>query len=150
MSLISKKALLFFTLFVFIGLISCSQINSGGGDVTAPNSNEPYVIESLLCSSLDVNNHPVGIATDFPAGYSVYLWVHWANVRGKHTVSVYWYDPNGEEQHRQTLSFNTQENHQITYFYIETSSSAIAGEWLVSLFLDGQFVRSLAFDIIND
>jgi len=132
-----------------LGLEGCSATKGGGGSVVEPEESEPYIIEALLCSDVTQDNKPVGVSDIFAVGSRIYLWVDWANIKGLHSVEVYWFDPNGDQQFHDRREFDSQTDRQITYFYIETTYSAPQGWWLVEIFLDGKFMRSLAFELVG-
>lgn len=140
-----KLAILQMILFSFL-IINCSQSEGGGSGGIGPDD-APYLIEGILCSDISPEQMPVAIADNFPIGERIYIWLHWANIEGKHDVEVFWYDPDGDLVHEDYFGISTRNNRFINWFFLDTTSSAKPGEWIVSVFLDQQFIRSHVFDL---
>jgi hypothetical protein len=141
MNLVPLGILLFSVL-----LSGCSQTEGGGSGGVGP-SNTPYLIEGLLCSNVTADQKPMAIADYFPIGERIYIWLHWANISGSHAVEVVWYDPDGDQVQQELFEISTKNSRFITWFFLDTTSNAEPGEWLVSVFLDQHFIRSYVFEL---
>ncbi|HEY9186618.1 MAG TPA: hypothetical protein VIR55_01815 [Ignavibacteria bacterium] len=126
--------------FVFT---NCNQ-TSGGGEVLTPGSEDPYIIDAVLCTSIE-NNSPSGITTNFYLGERVYLWVLWANVVKDDKVISVWYDPDNFKKSEYSVVFQSNANRQISISYLDISNFATKGEWIVKLYLNNHFMRSYRF-----
>jgi len=141
-----KNIILLAPFFLILFYLGCGQTEGGGSGGVGPSS-APYLIEGLLCSNVTPEQKPVAIADNYPIGDRIYVWLHWGNIEGKHTVELVWYDPDGDQVHQEMYDISTRNNRFITWFFLDTTSSAKPGEWLVSVFLDQNFVRSYVFDL---
>ncbi|HDL19390.1 MAG TPA: hypothetical protein ENH29_10070 [Bacteroidetes bacterium] len=139
-----KGILMLFLASLF--LFSCGQTEGGGSGGLGP-TDEPYLIEAVLCADVTDEQKPVAITDNFPIADRVYIWLHWANITGTHLTEVYWYDAGGDEVHRDSFQISTKNTRFINWFFLNTTSSAKPGEWSVSVFLDKEFVRSFVFDL---
>ena len=133
--------LIFFALsFHFI---NCNQ-TSGGGEVLTPGSDDPYIIDAVLCTSIE-NNSPSGITTNFFLGERVYLWILWSNVVKDDKVISVWYDPDNFKKSEYSVVFQSNANRQISISYLDISNFATKGEWIVKIYLNNHFIRSYRF-----
>ncbi len=126
--------------------LACDQTKGGGSGGLDP-EDLPYLLEGVLCADISPGQNPVGIVDNFPADSRVYLWLHWANIEGEHIIEIFWDDPEGVQQLEERLDLSTEEDRFISWFFLETTANAKLGEWSVSVFLDGQFVRSYIFEV---
>jgi hypothetical protein len=131
----------FFAVLIFC---SCNKTEGGGSGSLEPGKTDPEIIEGFLCSNVTDNN-PVGIDNSFYPDDKVYLWLSWGNVSGSHKVKLYWVDPNDDVVSEQDESINSKSGKAITHFFIDTTSSAPTGRWIVEVHIDDHFVRSYAF-----
>lgn len=107
----------------------------------------PRVAESLL--ALDVENGvPVGITDIFRLGEFVNLWVHWENLDPPHTVGVVWNDP-ALSEYGTDVDLTAKASEQVTVFTLELSGLSATGRWEVEVYLDGEFMRSHAFLVVE-
>ena len=106
---------LLYILFISLSLCACSQTEGGGSGGIGP-SNAPYLLEGLLCSDVTHDQKPIAIADYFPKGERIYIWLHWANISGAHSVEVVWYDPDGDQVHQELFEISTRNNRFITWF----------------------------------
>ena len=140
-----------FTLAMLLCFVLGCDDNGGQGTVE-PLSNEPIVVESVLC--LDVNDaRPVGI-TDafFESDDKIYLWIYWSNVDLSSEVEVFWYEPGAESaaQH-DSQSIDSLSGYAITWFSIDRPVGNFeVGEWSVDIYIDGLFERSHLFSVLRD
>jgi hypothetical protein len=107
----------------------------------------PRVAESLL--ALDVENGgPVGITDIFRLGEFVNLWVHWERLDPPHTVEVVWNDPLFSS-FSTDVELTAHVSEQVTVFTLELSGLSATGRWEVEVYLDGEFMRSHAFLVVE-
>lgn len=128
--------------FIFV---SCNG-SSSGGEVVTPGIEDAYIIDAALCTSIE-NNLPSGITNYFFTGERVNLWVNWGNIIKGQKVKAEWYKPNNEKQAEYTVAFQSNAERQISINYLDLSSFADKGEWLVRLYIDSRFMRSYRFTV---
>lgn len=131
-------------LCIIIGLFfACSSSEGEGSGSTEPSTNAPEIVEGFLCTGI-FEGQPVGIDNDFFVDDVIYIWLSWCNVIGGHEVSIIWVDPN-EKLIETKDQFKSQRGKMTTYFWLDTTTSAVPGRWIAEVYLDGMFVRSYAF-----
>ena len=140
-----KKYYFILFLIAICSLVGCTASDSGGNTV-APDATETYIIDAVLCTSIE-NNKPAQITNTFFLGERVNLWIYWANVKTGQTVTAEWYDPNGYQRNEHTVTFQAREDRQISITYLDMYSTAATGDWLVKVYLDDIFVRSYLFSV---
>jgi hypothetical protein len=107
----------------------------------------PRVAESLL--ALDVEDGvPAGITDIFQLGEFVNLWVHWENLDPPHTVEAVWNDPTFGS-YATDVELTEDVSEQVTVFTLELSGLSAPGRWEVEVYLDGEFMRSHAFLVVE-
>ena len=131
-------------LFSAFYFLSCDKSEGEGSGSTDPGSDNAEIIEGFICSDV-FDNKPRGIDNDFLQDDVVYLWLSWQNVSGKHEVKIIWVDPEDDIVETSVKSFNSTSGKQITFFFLDTSSSAPTGRWYADIYIDDEFVRSYAF-----
>ena len=130
----------------------CSEQGSGGSIMVNPAHGKPVVIDAAPAIAIN-EDRPDGITNIFyDSSEQVYLWLYWANVKGRHKIEIRWFSPDegsDDEPHREEKrEFNSPNGDQITWFYINRPLSGFTeGEWFVEVFLDDLFERSYVFDI---
>lgn len=140
-----KKYYCIIFLIALCSIVGCDSPEAGGGTVS-PNATETYIIDAVLCTSIEINR-PAHITNIFLPGERVNLWVHWANVKIRQTVTAEWYDPDGYKVSEYSITFQGREDRQISICYIDTHRTSKTGEWLVKIYLDDIFMRSYLFSI---
>lgn len=136
-------------LLAFLTSVGCEKIESEGGGVISPAKDAPYIIECVTCVAVDTQSNPVMVTSTFVVDEAVYLWIRWGNWYKTHAVSVKWFDPDGELQGSYGEELTSDTGFAVTWFFIDTASSAPTGDWWVEIYLDGQFVRSQVFRLIS-
>jgi hypothetical protein len=107
----------------------------------------PRVAESVL--ALDViDDVPAGITDVFRQGERVNLWVHWEGLRPPHTVEAVWIDPAGSEA-TATVRIAGGGAEQVAVSRLELTAGSLTGRWEVELYLDGRFMRSHSFLVVD-
>lgn len=134
-------------ILITLAMVSCDKTEGEGGGGLDPGSDRAEVVEGFVCSGV-FDNKPLGIGNDFIPDDKVYLWLSWGNVYGEHRVRFLWLDPNDHIISEQTIRFNSTSGRQVVYSFIDTTSSAPVGRWIVEVHIDGHFVRSYAFWMI--
>lgn len=128
-------------------LTSCSKDETASGTLVGP-SIGPRVDESQL--ALDViEGAPVGITPLFVRTDVVHLWVRWANLAPPHQGEAVWFNPVGTEVASALVTISAGPSDQVTDFRLDLTPTSTLGRWVVSLYLDGTFHRSHAFDVID-
>ena len=128
--------------------LSCEKTEGSGGGSLEPSSSDPEIIEGFICSGI-FEGKPTGIGNDFFPDDLVYLWLSWANVSGSHKVKIIWLDPSDDIAAETTESFTSKNGKAITHFYIDTTTSSPTGRWIAEVHIDGTFVRSYAFWLLE-
>jgi hypothetical protein len=129
-----------------LALLSACDDERVSGTVVEPLVG-PRVAESLL--ALDVENGvPAGITDIFRLGEFVNLWVHWENLDPPHTVEVVWNDP-ALASFATDVELTANVSEQVTVFTLELSGLSATGRWEVEVYLDGEFMRSHAFLVVE-
>ena len=143
--LLRKLKIVSLLLFPLVNIIilSCDSTEGGGGGGTEPTATAPQIVDGFMCAGI-FEDKPVGIDNDFWVGDHVYIWLSWVNVTGTHEVKILWIEP-GEKLYETKQTYKSQDGKLTTYFWLDTTSSAPAGEWLAEVYLDGNFVRSYSF-----
>ncbi|MDZ7723721.1 MAG: hypothetical protein U5R06_13190 [candidate division KSB1 bacterium] len=133
---------------IFIGLllitvIACEKTEGEGSGGVSPSSSEPRILEAFTCADVQ-DNLPLGIDNQFFVDETIYLWMHWENVQGDHSMRVLWVDPDNDIIEK-TQTFTSESGFYTIYFWIDTSSSAPVGQWLAEIYLNGYLIRSYTF-----
>ena len=128
-------------------ILSCSSTEGGGSGGLEPSVTEPRIVDGFMCANV-FDDRPVGIDNDFWLDDRVYIWLSWENMSGAHTVKILWVDPN-EKLFETRNTYKSDQGNLTTYFWLDTTSSATAGEWLAEVYLDGNFIRSYSFWLNN-
>jgi hypothetical protein len=136
--------------FVFIILISlaCDDTEGKGGGGLQPGSSDPLIIEGFICAGVD-DSKPLAIDNDFFPDDEVYIWLSWEQVSGEHQVKIIWVNPDNDVVTETNSTFNSKNGKWITFYYIDTVNSAPSGKWLAEVYMDGKFVRSYAFWLLE-
>lgn len=137
-----KGILFVFFIFMLMSL-ACEKTEGEGSGGVSPSSSEPRILEAFLCADVK-NNVPLGIDNLFFVDETIYLWVHWENVKGDHSMRVLWVDPENDIIEK-TQTFSSENGYYTIYFWIDTSGSAPTGQWLAEIYLDGNLIRSYTF-----
>ena len=141
-----KKLFLIISLIALCFTVGCEGAKTGG-DVVSPGMTDPYIIDAVLCVSIE-DGKPVSITNLFLLGERINLWIHWANVKTGQTIKTTWHDPSNKQVGESNIIFQAREDRQISISYIDLNkTSTVTGEWLVKVFLDGVFMRSYLFTI---
>jgi hypothetical protein len=120
--------------------------SSSGGEVVTPGVEDAYIIDAALCTGIE-NNLPSGITNYFFTGERVNLWVTWGNITKGQKVKTEWFDPQDEKISEYTVAFQSNAERQISISYLDISSFADKGEWIVRLYIDSRFMRSYRFTV---
>ncbi len=129
------------------GYIYCEKDAEGESGVLTPESEEPYLIDGVLCLGI-VNGKPDRITSYFTSEDVIYLWIEWDNLFEEHEISIYWYNPEGElEYSSEPETIYSPNGRKVVWFSLEPSIPVKTGEWLVEIYLEGSFQRSYLFDI---
>jgi hypothetical protein len=107
----------------------------------------PRVAESLLALNVE-DGIPIGITDVFRLDEYVNLWVHWESLDPPHTVEVVWYDP-AFSSFATDLELEARAPEQVTVFTLELTGLSATGRWEVEVYLDGEFMRSHAFLVVD-
>jgi hypothetical protein len=140
-----KKITLFVILILSVIFYSCDGSTSGG-EVITPGVDDAYIVDAALCTGIE-NSAPSGITNYFFTGERVNLWVTWANVAKDQKVTAEWYQPDNTKLTDYTLYFQSNAERQISISYLDFSSLAAKGEWIVKLYLNNRFMRSYRFTV---
>ena len=137
-------------MIISLGIVTtgCDKVEGEGGGVVSPTEGESYIIESVFCVNVDNESRPILITDTFVVGDIVYYWTRWGNVSETHTVRAEWFDPDGDFQTDTEQTFTAQGGQAITWFFLDTTSSAPEGEWWVDIYFDDEFMRSQIFILI--
>ncbi|MBN1465377.1 hypothetical protein JXA02_06430 [candidate division KSB1 bacterium] len=135
------------SILLFISVIplimACSSTEGQGSGGLEPVVSAPQIVDGFMCAGV-FEDKPVGIDNDFWLDDLVYIWLTWENMNGTHEVKIIWVDP-GDDVYETKKSYSSQDGKLTTYFWLDTTSTAKAGEWLAEVYLDGIFVRSYSF-----
>ena len=131
--------------FPLVGLWGCDDERASGG-VVGPLAG-PRVAESVLALEV-LNGAPVGITDTFLQDEHVNLWVHWQRLDPPHTVETIWVDPDGRERSN-TVEVTDGASEQVTVSRLELTAQSVTGRWTVELYLDGEFMRSHTFLVLD-
>jgi hypothetical protein len=133
---------------ILFALSSCEKTEGQGSGGLDPGSSQPDITEGYICSDV-FDGKPRGIDNSFFADETVYLWLSWVKVPDKHEVKVIWVDPGDDVVETSRQTFTSESGNQITYFFLDTSSSAPVGKWIAEIYLDERFIRSYSFWILE-
>ena len=140
-----------FTLAVLLCfMLGCD--NDGDQGMVEPLSDEPIIVESVLCLDVD-DARPVEITdTFFESDDRIYLWIYWSNVDLSSEVKVSWYEPGTElAVQEDSQSIDSLGGYAITWFSIDKPIGGFEpGDWLVDIYMDGLFERSHLFSVLED
>ena len=134
-------------LLAFAAFISCSSTEGGGSGGVEPLMTAPEIVEGFMCAGI-FEDKPVGIDNDFWLDDPVYIWLSWQNMTGTHEIKILWVDP-AENIFETKQVYKSQRGKLTTYCWLDTTTSARAGEWLAEVYVDDVFVRSYSFWLIN-
>ena len=137
--------------FALIGVLAlavsaCSD-DTVTGDVVSPLEG-PRIIEAQLALEV-VDGAPAGITDIFAVGEFVNLWVHWDRLEPPHEVESVWWDPL-DNFVATTLDITENVPEQVTVFTLELIPVSVTGRWEVEIYVDGEFMRSIIFNVISD
>lgn len=132
-----------------IAILACDKSEGEGSGSLDPGASSAEITEGYICGGIFEDKPTIIDNTFFPDDV-VYLWLSWTNVSGNHNVRVIWLDPSNDVVADYTEKFNSKTGRAVTYFFLDTTSSAPDGQWVVEIEIDGEFVRSYAFWILND
>lgn len=130
---------------LLVGLWGCDDERTSGGAVGPPEG--PRVAESVLALDV-VGGAPVGITDTFLQDEFVNLWVLWQRLDPPHTVETIWINPDGRERSN-IVEVTDAAAEQVTVARLELTSQSLTGRWAVELYLDGEFMRSHAFLVLE-
>ena len=137
----------FFLLSGWLALVlfsACEKTEGEGGGGLEPGRGSPEILEGFFCGYVFEGN-PEAIDNSFFPDENIYLWLSWGQVSGKHEVRIIWLDPEGDVVTETAQQFNSKTGKWITFFFIDTTSSAPLGRWIAEVNIDDQFIRSYAF-----
>jgi len=141
----SPASTLLVVLALTLAIPACDD-ESTRGDVVGPLEG-PRVAESVLALDV-VAGEPAGITNLFLQDEEVNLWVRWQRLEPPHDVEAVWFDPDGGERST-LLEITDRDAEQITVFTLDLTPASTLGRWEVQLFLDGGFMRSHAFQVLE-
>lgn len=78
----------------------------------------------------------------------VNLWVLWQRLDPPHTVETVWIDPDGRERSN-IVEVTDAAAEQVTVARLELTAQSLTGRWAVELYLDGEFMRSHSFLVVE-
>lgn len=142
------KGFVVLALIVSLAFLACDKSEGEGSGSLDPGANRPEITEGYVCGGI-FEGKPIIIDNSFLQDDIVYLWLSWENVIGNHTVRVIWLDPSNDVVADRSESFNSKTGKVITHFFLDTTSSAPVGRWVVEIEIDNEFVRSYAFWILE-
>ena len=143
----TKSFVLVVLVLSLFALSSCDKTEGEGGGGLDPGSSQADIFEGYICSDV-FDGKPRGIDNSFFVDETAYLWLSWINVPGKHEVKILWVDPDDDVVETSRQTFASESGNQITFFFLDTSSSAPPGKWIAEIYLDEKFVRSYGFWIL--
>lgn len=128
-------------------IAGCGEGGSSG--TLEPLADEPMVLESVLCLSID-EGRPAGITDSFlSSDDEIYIWLYWTNIEHTYTIDAIWFEPGGDYaymEESQTISSST--GFKITWFVLNKPSGGFArGNWSVDIYVDDMFERSHLFAV---
>lgn len=135
-------------IFSLLMCLACDDTEGEGGGGLQPGSSDPMIIEGFICAGVD-NGKPLAIDNNFFPDDHVYIWLSWEQVAGERQVKIVWVDPDDDVATETTSSFESKNSKWITFHYIDTTSSSPTGQWLAEVYIDGVFVRSYAFWLLE-
>lgn len=143
-----KRWIALLILFVSSAFIACDKTEGEGSGSLDPGAADPEIIEGYVCAGI-YDSKPTVIDNSFYQDDKVYLWLNWGNVSGNHKVRVIWLDPSDDVVADRTESFTSKTGRAITHFFLDTTSTAPLGRWVVEIEINGTFVRSYAFWVLE-
>lgn len=148
---IRRMCFLFAVSILLVSIAGCEE-EPGDKGVLEPLSDEPMILESVMCLNID-DGRPQEITDTFlDSDDSIYVWIYWSNLPAKSKVEVLWFEPGGDfalVRDSQTIISTT--GFAITWFSIDEPLLGFEdGEWSVDIYLDDMFERSHLFTILND
>lgn len=132
-------------LAVLVAAAACGS-ERASGELLGPLAG-PRVAGSELCLAV-VDGRPVAITDLFERSDDVHLWVHWENLEPPHAVEAVWFNPSGSEVESTIIDIPAGPSERVTVFRLELAPGSALGRWQVELHLDGDFMRSHAFDVV--
>ena len=138
----------FAVMILSVLILGCDN-NEGGKGVVEPLSDEPMVLESVMCLDID-DARPLGITDTFLESDDwIYVWIYWTNIEDRSTVRVAWFEPDENMPFREDSQIvDSSTGFAITWFFIERPDDGFEeGEWSVDIYLDGLFERSYLFTV---
>lgn len=138
-----RNAFLLFIVSIILFTFACDSTEGGGAGGLEPSDTEARIVDGFMCANV-FEGKPVGIDNEFWLDDRVYIWLSWENMNGTHTVKIIWVDPN-DKLYETSDVFKSSNGKLSTYFWLDTTSSAPAGQWLAEVYTDNLFVRSYSF-----
>ena len=118
------------------------------------NVNYSVVMQSNLESGIPKEN--------FSCEDKIFLYFTWFGLQGSHYLSSFWYNPRGRVQETTEYNFSVKNERESNtwlwlklrkgkgkgFDFIDRVSLDFTGEWLVEIFLDGDFLERKKFTVI--
>jgi hypothetical protein len=110
--------------------------------------------KAVTCKGVDPETaQPVNETDVFNTQDSaVYAWSRWEGADGDHSVQWKWYRPGGTLFFSYTLEFSTIYCTYYTWGWLNIAGTPAVnypGNWRVDIYMDGQHVRSLNFNLVS-
>lgn len=145
-----KYNLMLFMFYIIVPICVAGCASSGGSATFEPTEDEPMILDSVLCISVN-EDKPDGITTTFYSqkDEKINIWIYWTNLPDKSVIKVVWYEPYKDAPYYESQqTVWTKSGFAVTWFYIDKPTKGFTpGEWSVDIFLDGRFQRSHLFQV---
>lgn len=129
---------------IAFALTACEESPTTTGNIAGPLEG-PRVAESYLALDV-VDGAPAAITDSFTLDDIVNLWIHWTDLDPPHEIEIVWWDPL-DNDYSTTLQLTENVAEQVTVFTLQFGAQAATGRWEVEIWIDGEFMRSLLFDV---
>jgi len=118
------------------------------------NVNYSVVMKSNLESGIQKEN--------FSCEDKIFLYFTWFDLQGSHSLNSFWYNPRGRVQETTEYNFSVKNEREFNtwqwlklskgkekgFVFADRVSLDFTGEWLVEIFLDGDFLERKNFTVI--
>jgi len=110
-----------------------------------------FLSDAVTCKGLK-DSLPQDLSSDFSVSETIYLYLTWKNLIGKHQINIYWYTPAGKIQDQTTYSFSSNGDTYNTWHHLQLFDNQVrldnfVGQWTAKIVLNNDLVGEQHFSV---